>query len=180
MRIVLLGDSRLAYAQPYLRMLGDRVLNAAFGGATVDDLPAQASAARPAADDVVVVSVGTNDAALAALGDLAADDFGRRAAALLASLPVRGRVVMTTPGVDRARVVGLPEQVDAILQRYADALAAAAQETGSIVVRTPDVLAPLGPRAFVDDGVHLTEDAYHLLLPMLREVVGELAGKTQS
>jgi len=176
-RIVLLGDSHLAYAQPYLPLLGDRVLNAAFGGATVDDLPAQASAARPAADDVVVVSVGTNDAAFRGLD---ADDFGRRAAALLASLPARGRVVMTTPGVDRERVVGLPEQVDTIMQRYADALADAARETGSVVLRTPDVLAPLGPRAFVDDGVHLTEDAYHLLLPALAEMVGDVAGKSSS
>ncbi len=177
MRIVLLGDSHLAYAQPYLRMLGDRVLNAAVGGATVDDLPTQASVARLGADDVVVVSVGTNDAAFRGL---AAADFGSRAAALLASLPARGRVVMTTPGVDRDRVVGLPGRVEVIMQAYGDALAAAAEQTGSAVVDTPAVLAPLGSRAFVDDGVHLTEDAYHLLLPTLREVVGKLAGESQS
>ena len=177
MRIVLLGDSHLAYAQPYLPMLGDGVLNAAFGGATVDDLPGQAAAARLAADDVAVVSVGTNDAAF---GGLDPGEFGRRAASLLASLPVRGCVVMTTPGVDLERVVGLPEHVDAIMQRYADALADAAREADGAVVRTPDVLAPLGAGAFVDDGVHLTEDAYHLLLPALAEAVVELAGNSQT
>ena len=63
MRIVLLGDSHLARIKRELPRLGESVLNAAVGGATVLDLEAQANGAVLTAEDVVVVSVGTNDGA---------------------------------------------------------------------------------------------------------------------
>ena len=63
MRVVLLGDSHLARLRRELPRLGESVVNAAVGGATVLDLEAQADRVGLAPDDAVVVSVGTNDAA---------------------------------------------------------------------------------------------------------------------
>lgn len=61
MRTVLLGDSHLARIKRELPRFGPSALNAAVGGATVLDLEYQGDGALLTADDVVVVSVGTND-----------------------------------------------------------------------------------------------------------------------
>ena len=63
MRVVLLGDSHLARVRRDLLVLGPDVCNAAEGGASSLDLLAQATGAAVEEDDLVVVSVGTNDAA---------------------------------------------------------------------------------------------------------------------
>ncbi|WP_188113323.1 SGNH/GDSL hydrolase family protein [Nocardioides humilatus] len=170
MRIVLLGDSHLDYADDHLALLGDRVLNAAVGGASVDDLPGQARGLDLGPDDVVVLSVGTNDAAPWKQVPIA--EFGRRASEWLRALPVGGCVVMTTPGVDEARLVGFGDRTNQVMRDYAGALCAAAAEVAAEVVDAQAVLAPLGSRAYVDDGVHLTDDAYRLLLPVVAEAVG--------
>lgn len=62
-RTVLVGDSHLARVKRDLRLLGENVLNVSEGGAVVSDLLGQTAAASVGQADVVVVSVGTNDAA---------------------------------------------------------------------------------------------------------------------
>jgi lysophospholipase L1-like esterase len=63
MRVVLLGDSHLARVRHDLHRIGDDVVNVAVGGALSDVLVAQASSAGITDDDIVVLSIGTNDAA---------------------------------------------------------------------------------------------------------------------
>jgi hypothetical protein len=62
-RIVFLGDSHLARVRRDVSIVGPDVCNAAEGGATALDLVPQAAGAAVEEDDLVVFSVGTNDAA---------------------------------------------------------------------------------------------------------------------
>ena len=166
-RIVLLGDSHLARIKRDLPVLGERVLNAAVGGATVLDLEAQADGAILTAEDVVVVSVGTNDGA--PWNTVPVRDFHRTLTGLVTSRLVRKWVVMAPPGVDEARV-GAGERTNAVLHAYWRATTAVADSTSARLVDSRALVRPLGSQAFNGDGVHLSGEGYRLLLPALAAV----------
>lgn len=168
MRVVLLGDSHLARIQRGLPRIGEDVLNAAEGGATVRDLEAQADRAALGVSDVVVVSVGTNDAA--PWNDQPPADFERTLSHFVHSHPVGAWVVMTPPGVDETRL-GAGDRTNAAVTRYREAAASVAESHAARLLDTPALLAPLGHDAFKSDGVHLSGPAYRLLLPALAEHV---------
>jgi len=160
MSVLVLGDSHLARVGPALvAQLPDATVRA-FGGAVATDFAAQADGLDLAAYDVVVVSIGTNDAGWR---DVPLDVFTREVEGLLARVP--GRVVLvTSPGADEARAPGWS---NAKLAEFATAAATRVRAAGGTVVDTPALLEPLGHGAFLDDGFHLTAAAYDLLLPAL-------------
>lgn len=167
-RIVLLGDSHLARIRRELPRLGDRVLNAAVGGATVLDLEAQTDGAVLTAEDVVVVSVGTNDAAPWNKGQV--NDFHRTLTDFVMSRQVRTWVVMAPPGMDESRV-GAGDRTNAVLSTYCAAATAVAESVSARLIDSRALLQPLGSRAFNRDGVHLSGEGYRRLVPALREAV---------
>lgn len=167
-RIVLVGDSHLARVRRDLPVLGPDVRNAAVGGASVRHLPGQAASAGLTAGDVVVVSVGTNDAApwkqvplTSFVGAL--DDFTR-------SVPCRRIVYVAPPGVDEARLTGTHDRTNAVIDAYRDAALAVLRDVAAQVVRADRLLEPLGARAFVDDGLHLSGAGYRVVLPAIAEL----------
>ena len=168
MRIVLLGDSHLARIKRELPRLGESVLNAAVGGATVLDLEAQANGAVLTAEDVVVVSVGTNDGA--PWKKVPEHDFHRTLTDFVMSRRVRAWVVMAPPGVDESRV-GAGDRTNAVLSAYCAAAAAVAESVSGRLIASRAVLQPLGSRAFNRDGVHLSGSGYRLLLSALTKAV---------
>ncbi|GAA2154935.1 hypothetical protein GCM10009844_41440 [Nocardioides koreensis] len=178
MRIVLLGDSHLARVRRDRARLappGADVVNAAVGGAVASELVPQAVAAGVGPDDVLVVSIGSNDAApwkQVHLDTMAAciDDF-------LARTPRRALVYVVPPGVDEAGLTGPGDRTDAVVTAYADAAAERFGAAGATLVHARDLLAPLGAAAFADDAVHLTGAGYDLLLPAIREAVAQTAGR---
>jgi lysophospholipase L1-like esterase len=167
-RVLFVGDSHLdAVRGPRLASLEAeadcRVVNLAVGGSGTHDVPAQL-AASPDDVDLVVLSLGTNDCA--PWKEIPLAEFEPAFAALLDSLP--GRLVyVTPPGVDESRL-GADDPTMAGVDRYTDVARAAVARRGGAILETQAALAPLGLAAFVEDGVHLNDAAYDLLL-------GELA-----
>ena len=166
---MLLGDSHLARVQRDLPTLGTDVCNAAEGGATALDLLAQATRAGLCAEDVAVVSVGTNDAAPWKQVPLPA--FVQALSRCLGTVPARRWVYVAPPGVDESRLTGAGDRTNAVLDDYRDAAVSACLDAGASVVRTEQVVAPLGADAFVGDGLHLSGRAYGLVLPAIAEVL---------
>jgi lysophospholipase L1-like esterase len=167
-RTVLLGDSHLARIKRELPRLGESVLNAAVGGATVLDLEHQGDGALLTADDVVVVSVGTNDGA--PWNKVPVSDFHRTLTDFVVTRRVRTWVVMALPGVDESRL-GTGERTNAVLDAYWGATAAVAESASARLIDSRALLRPLGSRAFDRDGVHLSGEGYRLLLPALAKAV---------
>lgn len=163
MRIVLLGDSHLARIRRQLPLIGKDVVNAARGGATVRDLEAQADGAALTDADVVIVSVGTNDAA--PHHEVPVADF-RRAIGRVLESTVGAWVVMTPPGVVEARL-GAHGRTNAVVAHYREAAIAAAASHSARLLDTPPLLAHLGTSAFAEDGLHLSGAGHGVLLPAL-------------
>ena len=137
------------------------MLNVAVGGSVARHLSGQLASALVGPDDVVVVSIGTNDAA--DLTPLSAADFEAALDGVVRREPGPRRwVYLAPPGVldDRPGALG---RTTAGVTSYA-ALAAARFDT---VIDTPALLAPLGPSAFLADGVHLTAAGYDVVLPAI-------------
>lgn len=169
MRIVFLGDSHLARVRRDLPTVGADVCNAAEGGASALDLLAQAAKAAVEEDDLVVVSVGTNDAA--PWKQVPVTMFARAVFGCMQSVPARRWVYVAPPGVDESRLTGLGDRTNAILDKYRDAAVSASNDAGARVVRTERVIGPLGAGAFATDGLHLSGRAYQVVLPAIAEAV---------
>jgi lysophospholipase L1-like esterase len=170
-RVVLLGDSHLARVRRDLDRIGTDVVNAAVGGACTRDLLPQARSAGVTGDDVLVVSIGSNDAAPWKAVPL--EEAVGLVEAFLSSVPRAGLVLVTSPGVDEEVLTGANDRTNAVLASYAAALADRFTAAGAVVVDGALLLAPLGSAAFADDGLHLTGAAYDLLLPALAAAIVE-------
>lgn len=163
MRALVLGDSHLARPVRAGWTISPEATSVAVGGAVATDLPGQVAGLDPSAYDVVVVSIGTNDAGWR---DVPLAEFTDALGWLLGWAGGTPVLLMTSPGCDEASAAG--HWSNTRLTEYADAAAALVETAGGQVFDTPAVLAPLGPAAFVEDGFHLTPAAYDLLLPALR------------
>lgn len=172
-RVVLLGDSHLARIRRDLHLVAPQVHNAAVGGACATDLLAQAHRADVGPEDVVAVSVGTNDAAT--WRQVSLDAFAEAMSACVRSLPGGRWVFLAPPGVDESRLAGTAGRTNAGLARYRDAAMTVFADVGAAVLRTDRVIEPLGADAFADDGLHLSGAGYGLVLPALAEAVRALA-----
>lgn len=168
-RIVLLGDSHLARIKRDLPRLGQNVVNAAVGGATVHDLDAQAVAASVGHDDVLVLSIGTNDSAPWQAVSVSA--FAAALERFLGSWDVRRWVIILPPGVDERRLDSAGDRSNALLSEYRSAQIGAAATVDARLLNSRALLLPLGSRAFAQDGLHLSGKGYHVLLPALASVI---------
>lgn len=166
MTVLVLGDSHLARARPRHAEIADDTLSRAVGGSVATDLPGQVAGLDPAAYDVVVVSIGTNDAGWRDVPRAEFTDAVRWLLGWAGTTPV---LLMTSPGCDEASAAG--HWSNARLASYSVTAAALVEAAGGRVLDTPAVLAPLGTAAFAEDGFHLTRAAYDLLLPALGAAV---------
>lgn len=173
MRIVFLGDSHLARVRRDLPTVGANVCNAAEGGASALDLLAQAAGAGVEEDDLVVVSVGTNDAA--PWKQIPVTTFAQAVFDCMQSVPARRWIYVAPPGVDESRSTGLGDRTNAILDEYRDAAVSACNDAGARVIRTDLVIGPLGAGAFDGDGLHLSGQAYQVVLPAIAEAIDATA-----
>ena len=169
MRVVLLGDSHLARVRRDLHRIGPDVRNAARGGARAPDLLLQAMSASVTGSDVVVVSIGTNDAA--PWKQVPVESFASLVLECLGSVPVGRRIYVAPPGVDERRLTGPNDRTNATIDEYREAAVSACGEVDARVVRADRVIEPLGAGAFVSDGLHLSGPAYRLVLPAIAEAV---------
>jgi lysophospholipase L1-like esterase len=164
-RTVFLGDSHLARLRRELRAFRGEVRNAAEGGASSSELLRQAAAVGVLESDVVVVSVGTNDAA--PWKGVPVSEFAQSLSVLVASHAPRGWVFVAPPGVVEERLTGGPDRTNAVIDHYRRAAIVVCEEVGGHVLRTDILLAPLGASAFADDGVHLNGAGYRVLVPAI-------------
>jgi lysophospholipase L1-like esterase len=169
MRIVLLGDSHLARVRRNLTVVGPDVRNAAEGGASALDLVAQATRSDVGEADVVVVSVGTNDAA--PWRQVCVRVFARALSDFLQSAPARRCVYVAPPGVDESRLPASGDRTNAVLDEYRNAAVSICHDAGAPVIRTERLVEPLGAGAFVSDGLHLSGAAYKVVLPAIAAAV---------
>lgn len=176
MRIVLLGDSHLARVQRDLSRLGRgdpqgsnvepvEIVNRAAGGAIASDLASQAAAVGVGRDDHVAVSVGTNDAAP---GGVPVGEVREHLEAFLASVILKRLVYLVPPGVDEVRLNGPNDRTNAVMRTYASTAAEVLAGAGAVLIDGPSLVAPLGRKAFVADGIHLSGRAYDRVLSALR------------
>ena len=165
---MLVGDSHLARIQRDVGLIGPEVRNAAEGGASSRDLLAQTARAGIDDADLVVLSVGTNDAG--PWQHVRIEEFAEALDHCLRTVPAVGWVYVAPPGVDESRL-GPGDRTNAVLDDYRDAALAVCVQAGAGAVRADRVVAPLGPQAFVDDGLHLSGHAYQLLLPAIAAAV---------
>lgn len=174
-RVVLLGDSHLARLRRDLARLGDgEVVNAAEGGGFASDLLPQARRVEVGASDVVVVSVGTNDAA--PWKQVPLERVLGEVRAFLAEVPVDRLVYVLPPGVDEARLTGVGDRTQELLAGYGQAISELLAERRAVIVDTPALLADVGPDAFADDGLHLSGLGYGALVPALRDAIAAAVG----
>lgn len=166
---MLLGDSHLARVRRDLSVLGPDVCNAAEGGATSLDLLAQATKAAVGEGDLVVVSVGTNDAA--PWKHVPATVFADAVAHCVQTVPARRWVYVAPPGVAESRLTGSGHRTNAVLDLYRDAAVSAFEDAGARVVRAERLISALGAAAFDNDGLHLSGRAYKVVLPAIAEAV---------
>lgn len=172
-RVLLLGDSHLARLGRSVPTLGPGVANRARGGAFSRDLAGQLAgfaAAGPglAGLEAAVVSVGTNDAA--PWKPVPLSEGVACLASVVAALPCPV-VLLAPPGVDEPRLVRAEDRTNERVAEHRDAFASVVLRAGGRVVDSPALLAPLGPLAFLDDGVHLTPAAYGLVLPEVADAI---------
>lgn len=166
MSVLLLGDSHLARIRAgrlaRLRALvGGQVTNAAVGGSCSTALAGQACPGY----DVLVISVGTNDGAPWKRLDL--DVFSSVLGDFVSTRPER-LVYVAPPGVDEARLGLRPvDRTNQLMASYAAVGARLVERASGLLVDVPALIAPLGAAAFVDDGVHLSDAAYDLVIPAL-------------
>lgn len=144
------------------------VHNAAVGGASSRDLSGQATVVRDGLD-IVVLSVGTNDAAPWKHVPLA--EFERLVSSFLSSHLAHSCVYLAPPGVVERRLTGNGDRTNAVIDEYRRAAIAACVKAGAQVVRTDHLLEGLGEEAFADDGVHLSGTGYRALVPAIASTV---------
>lgn len=171
-RTVLMGDSHLARLRRELRGFPGDVRNAAEGGASSRDLPRQAGAVDVQASDVVVLSVGTNDAA--PWTHIPVSEFAQSLSMLVASHAPRGWVLVAPPGVVEERLTRAPDRTNAVIDEYRRAAIEVCEEVGGRVVRADLLLESLEEKAFAEDGVHLSGAGYRVLVPAIVSACGAL------
>lgn len=165
-RVLVTGDSHLARPVRAAWRITPQATSVAVGGSVATDLPGQVAGLDPATYDVVLVSIGTNDAGWR---EVPLEVFADGVDWLLSWAAPTPVLLMTSPGCldDQAGA----HWSNARLRRYADTAGRLVAAAGGQVLDTPAVLAPLGADAFVDDGFHLSPAAYDLLLPALGTAV---------
>ncbi len=160
-----LGDSHLARLRRELTSFPGEVRSAAEGGASSRDLLGQAAAVGIRQSDVVVLSVGTNDAA--PWSSVSVPDFAQSLSRLVASSAPRRWMLVAPPGVVEERLTRRPDRTNAVIDEYRRAAIEVCEQVDGHVVRTDLLLAPLGAKAFADDGIHLSGAGYRVLVPAI-------------
>lgn len=173
MRTVLIGDSQLARLNNDLgSLVATTVIDAAQGGASIGDALRQASSIQVDANDIVVLSIGTNDAAPWKQTPL--DAFSDGLNQLKDSFDLRCWIYMTPPGVDESRLGGSSNRTSVVMGIYRDEAITVLRSGGASILPSHEVIAELGTLAFSADGVHLTEAAYSLLLPEIAKAIASV------
>jgi lysophospholipase L1-like esterase len=139
------------------------------GGASALDLLAQAAAAEVGEEDLVVVSVGTNDAAPWKRVPVAV--FVQVLTNSMESVPGRRWIYVAPPGVDEARLTRPGDRTNAIVDSYREAALSVCGADDARVVRTERIIKPLGASSFVNDGLHLSGPAYKVVLPEIASAI---------
>lgn len=121
------------------------------------------------ADDFLVVSVGTNDAA--PWKRVALPDFRQALSSCFRLVPTGCCAYVAPPGVVESRLTGSADRSNALLDEYRHAGVAACAENGVRVVQADLLLGPLGSTAFTGDGVHLNGSGYGVLLPAIAAAI---------
>ena len=180
MKVVLIDDSHFARIRRDLPRLvcsehsspgsgGPEIVNVAVGGACTCDLQDQVAAAGLRPDDVVALSVGTNDAA--PWKQLAVHEVAEQVDNLLADLSSQRLVYLAPPGVDEARLNGLGDRTNARTALYGAAIGDRFAGAGATVVDGRAAISRVGAAAFADDGVHLSGAGYDVFIAALAAAI---------
>jgi lysophospholipase L1-like esterase len=174
--IVLFGDSMLGrFTKSRIDQLEDEVtadalvINCAAGGWTSHDGARRAEVVATMAPDVVVLSFGTNDCAPERLVGL--ESFGAYLRSTAGAFPRATVLGFLPPSVVEQDGVGPRGRTNAVMASYRDVLRDVVSPDRAL--ETDAVLAPLvasGVATHVD-GLHLTDDAYRLVIRALAELV---------
>ena len=180
MRVVLLGDSHFARTRRDPPRLvcsqhaspgsgAPQIVNMAVGGACTYDIQEQIAGAGLRPDDVVALSVGTNDAA--PWRHLAIHEVAQQVDHLLADLSSQRLVYLAPPGVDEARLNSLNDRTNARTTLCGAAVGDRFAGAGATVVDGRAAINRIGAAAFAHDGVHLSGAGNNVLIPALAAAI---------
>ncbi|GAB4005933.1 SGNH/GDSL hydrolase family protein [Nocardioides ultimimeridianus] len=171
MRVLMLGDSHFDRLHLIPWAVSRDTVNLAVGGAIAPEMLDQLGDLDPRDFDVVMMSIGSNDGASR---PIPLEEFLGAIRQVLERCEGRSVVLATSPGVDER--APYPE---VRVEEYAAAAAALVRSRGGLVVDTPKVIAPLGMRARIADGVHLSKAAHLLFVPALRRAARTAAKRSR-
>lgn len=178
-KLVLFGDSLFARCSKHLMLLLEARLyahydayNCAVGGWDSSDIVKKAPYIATLKPEVVVISVGTNDASPWKQVELA--DFEANIKQILQAFNGSKVIFFLPPPVHAASLPAGKEISNQDVKQYHDAAKAIVEKAGAGFINSWEIFMPLqekGESYHIDDGVHLNDRGYDLLFTAIKEVI---------
>ncbi|HEY0497086.1 MAG TPA: GDSL-type esterase/lipase family protein [Kutzneria sp.] len=170
-KIVLFGDSMLGrFTKPRIVQLesevGDAtVFNCAAGGWTSADGAVRAATIAKTEPDFVVLSFGANDCAPGRIVPL--DDYASNLRVIAGAFAPATLISFLPPSVVEVDGVGRAGRTNAVLDTYRRVF----RDVVPLAVDTDAVLRPHAQEPVHEDGLHLTDAAYRVVISALAAVL---------
>lgn len=178
MKIVLFGDSLFANFSKH-RILkleeaipGSDVYNCAAGGWDSNDCVKKASYIAQLKPDVLVISLGTNDASSWKLVDL--ETFKQNLPKILNAFTAAKIIYFLPPPSDESKQPSDKIRKNETTKQYYDAAKTICEQKGVLTINSWDIFKPMLDRGevyHVEDGTHLEENAYDIVITEIAKLL---------
>ena len=171
MKIVLFGDSLFAQMSKYhvlkieKQIPGSDVYNCAVGGWDSKDCVKKGLYISKLKPDVIVLSLGTNDASSWKLVDL--ETFKQNVPKILDIFAPAKIIYFLPPPSDETKQPPGKIRKNETLKQYYDAAKEICEKKGALTINSWDIFKPMldhGEVYHVEDGTHLEENAYDIII----------------
>ena len=180
MNIILFGDSllgrlgKIPISQLEDRISGSTIYNCATGGFNSNDGAKRASYIGTLSPDVVIFSFGVNDTA-PWKSMVSEGDFLRNMNSIFGAFPESRKLMLLCPHINLADQAQTNE-FNASLDSYYTALKKPCKENLVRVIDTDQVVASLGEDYHIEDGRHMNNIAYELVIEAIAQTINAPIG----
>jgi lysophospholipase L1-like esterase len=178
MKIVLFGDSLFAQMGKH-RILkleqaipGADVYNCAAGGWDSNDCVKKAAYIASLKPDVLIISLGTNDASSWKIVDL--EIFKQNIPKIIDAFGGSKFIYFLPPPGDETKQTNDRLRSNETLKNYYDSAKHICEEKGALTINSWDIFKPMldkGEVYHVEDGTHLQENAYDIIIAEVAKLV---------
>jgi isoamyl acetate esterase len=178
MKIVLFGDSLFAqFGKHRIEKLeasipGADVYNCATGGWDSNDCVKKSPYISQLKPDVVIISLGTNDASSWKLVDL--ETFKQNVVKILDTFAPTKVIYFLPPPSNESKQPDDKVRKNETLKKYYDSAKAICDGKGAMIINSWDIFKPMldERKAYhVEDGTHLEENAYDIIIAEIAELL---------